>query len=161
VKAFREKIDKINKPIVWVFYGDHLPGIYNGVTDQILLHSTDYFIYANKYAQEHGALGKQSNTQYVGPNDFIALALKQGNIKLNPYNALMTDVQAKLPAIWSKTDSSRTSSTLGMRFINESGRSESYKQLSAKQRQLLHDYQIIQYDISTGKQYSLKMGLTK
>lgn len=48
-----------------------------------------------------------------------------------------------------------------MRFINESGRSESYKQLSAKQRQLLHDYQIIQYDISTGKQYSLKMGLTK
>lgn len=53
VKAFIREIDKINKPITIVFYGDHLPGIYANKMgkDGLKLHETDYFIYSNIYAR--------------------------------------------------------------------------------------------------------------
>ena len=156
--AFRKKIDKVNKPIVWVFYGDHLPGIYPGITDTVLLHRTDYFVYANKYAREHGALGKQHGG-VIGTNDIIALAFKQGNLKLNAYNALLTAVNEKLPAIWTKVSNSSTNSTTGIRFVKDDDMTELYPQLTASQKELMHDYQLIQYDITAGKQYSVKDGI--
>lgn len=161
VKAFKRKIDKIKKPIIWVFYGDHLPGIYAGLTDEVLLHKTDYFIYANKYAREHGAMQIQGNTNMVSPNDFIAMALKQGNVKVDPYEELLTKTHAHLPAQWIKSVSSRDSSTYGTTFVDAQDQTLAYKQLSKKQRRLFHDYQIIQYDINVGKQYSYAAGMMK
>ncbi|WP_155286995.1 LTA synthase family protein [Lacticaseibacillus zhaodongensis] len=158
--AFKKQIDKINKPIVWVFYGDHLPGIYPGITDTVLLHRTDYFVYANKYARAHGALGKQHGG-VIGTNDLIALAYKQGGLKLNAYNALLTAVNAKLPAMWTKVANSSTNSTTGIRFVKDDNRTELYPQLSKAQKAVLHDYQLIQYDIAAGKQYSVQFGMNK
>lgn len=159
VKKFRRELDQLNKPIIWVFYGDHLPGIYPELTDNVMRHQTDYFVYANKYAREHGASTTQTNNKYVGADNFIALALAKGNVKVNAYNALLTKVQRELPAQWQKTDDDTTSSTVGINFINEQGQNESYKELSAKQKRLYHDYQLILYDINVGKQYSLKDGI--
>ncbi|WP_155287370.1 LTA synthase family protein [Lacticaseibacillus zhaodongensis] len=161
VKAFKAKIDKINKPIIWVFYGDHLPGIYAGLTDEVLMHKTDYFIYSNKYAREHGARKMQGKDTMVSPNDFIAMALKQGNIKVDPYSELLTQTHNQLPAQWTKTVSSRDSSTYGTTFVNDQGQTLDYKKLSQKQKQLFHDYQMIQYDINVGKQYSYAAGMMK
>lgn len=161
VKSFKAALDKINKPVVWVFYGDHLPGLYNVFTNGLSKYETDYFVYSNKYAREHGAKTKVSNSKFVGPNDFIALAYKQGNIKVNAYNALLTDVQNKLPAQWIKIANSRESSTEGTTFINETGKRIAYAQLSRKQKKLYHDYQLLLYDINAGKQYCLKDGMTR
>lgn len=159
VKQFREQLDKLNKPVIWVFYGDHLPGIYTkAAASTVLYHQTDYFVYANKYAREHGAVMKQKDGQFVGPNDFIALALTQANAKLDGYNALLTQVQRHLPAIWNRNGSSETSVTKWLRFVSKDGAVATYHQLTAKQKQVLRDYQLIQYDITAGKQYSKSMG---
>lgn len=160
VKVFKEALDKLNKPVIWVFYGDHLPGIYPELaTDSILQHKTDYFVYANKYAREHHALTKISGNNFVGSDSFIALALQQGNIKVNPYTAILTKVQQNLPAQWMKTDDSLTDSTEGVNFVTDKGTNLTYSELTFKQKCLYHDYQLLQYDINVGKQYSLADGL--
>lgn len=159
VKVFREKIDKINKPIIWVFYGDHLPGLYSGFSSPLEQYETDYFVYANKYARAHGSKLKLTNTSYVGPNDFISLAYSQANAKVNAYSALMTEVQAKLPAQWMKSENSRENSTTGTTFVNENGTRVNYDTLTKKQKKLYHDYQLVMYDINAGQQYSLKYGM--
>jgi phosphoglycerol transferase MdoB-like AlkP superfamily enzyme len=158
VRQFREQLDRLHKSVVWVFYGDHLPGIYTSTASTVLYHQTDYFVYANKYARAHGAVMKQKGGQFVGPNDFIALALTQANAKLDGYNELLTQVQQQLPAIWNRNQSSPTSVTKGMRFVDKAGKVLSYDQLTPKQKQILHDYQLIQYDITAGKQYSEALG---
>lgn len=156
VKDFVKKLDSLNKPVIWVFYGDHLPGIYNLPTE-VQKYSTDYFIYANKYAREHGAKTKLANTQYVSTNDFIALALEQANAKVDAYSALLTDVADQLPAIWFSNENSNSQTP---QFVNAQGKTVNYNSLTKKQKTLFHDYELLQYDITQGKQYAVKDGMT-
>ncbi|HAT53830.1 MAG TPA: hypothetical protein DCW31_01005 [Lactobacillus sp.] len=163
VKSFREKLDTIHKPIIWVWYGDHLAGIYNGDAMSkygLQLHETDYFIYANKYARTHGY--KQSKSNYVSPSDFPAMAMTQANAKVSPYYALLTRVHEKVPALTMNTSADTTNTQNGgTELVNNKGQVVAQSDLSAKQRQLLRDYRLIQYDIVAGKQYSLKMKFMK
>ncbi|WP_225046839.1 LTA synthase family protein [Lacticaseibacillus kribbianus] len=164
VAAFKAELDKIQKPITWVFYGDHLPAeMFNAALSgptSLLLHQTDFFIYTNKYAREHGALTAMKDVNVTGPSNFIALALKQSNSKVNAMTALLTRVAEQLPFAWIKDEDSVDDSTVGMRFILNNGHLIHYADLTAKQKSLLHDYQLLQYDITTGKQYSQKLGMT-
>lgn len=160
VKKFINQIDNINKPITIVFYGDHLPGIYanNMQKDGLKLHETDYFIYSNRYARNHGAKNITTNTRIVTPNDFIAMVAKQTNSKVNWYQALLTAVYEKLPAITLNTSSSSANvyNSGGTEFVNQDAKIIKKKDLSNKQRKILHDYTLIQYDITAGKHYALK-----
>lgn len=159
VKNFIKQIDKINKPITIVFYGDHLPGIYGNdmTTDGLKLHETDYFIYSNKYAREHGARKLTTATKYVDPNDFIAMVAKQTNSKVNWYQALLTQVYEKLPAVSLPTDQSGSDKdTDRNQFVNQQGKVISKRSFTKQQRQIWHDYQLIQYDVTAGQRYSIK-----
>lgn len=159
VKAFIKQIDKINKPITIVFYGDHLPGIYsnNMATDGLKLHETDYFIYSNKYARQHGARNLKTATKFVDPNDFIAMVAKQTNSKVNWYQALLTGAYEKLPAVSLPTNQTGSdSNTDRNQFVNQKGQIVSQSSFTKKQKQLWHDYQLIQYDVTSGNHYSIK-----
>lgn len=157
VKKFIKQIDQINKPITIVFYGDHLPGIYGNsfAKDGVKLHETDYFIYSNKYACQHGARNLTKNTRYTDPNSFIAMVAKQTNSKVNWYQALLTDVYEKMP-VNSLPTNSRASDDDRNQFINQKGKIVKESKLTKKQKQLWHDYKLIQYDITSGKQYTAK-----
>ncbi|BDP83057.1 hypothetical protein EfmAA610_02670 [Enterococcus faecium] len=64
VKKFIQEIDKIDKPITFVFYGDHLPAIYSGNDSKkygLEQHQTDYFIYNNKYSRDTSLLIRLNN----------------------------------------------------------------------------------------------------
>lgn len=161
VKDFIKAINRIKKPITIVFYGDHLPGIYQNsmAKDGIKLHETDYFIYSNRYARQHGAKNYQSNTAIVAPNDFIAMVAKQTNSKVNWYQALLTAVFEKLPAMAENIQSNTTNSTSSKTesdFISMQGKLIKKSSLSKQQKELLHDYRLVQYDITAGKHYTLK-----
>lgn len=159
VKNFIKQIDKINKPITIVFYGDHLPGIYGNdmAKDGLKLHETDYFIYSNKNAQKHGARKLTTATKYVDPNDFIAMVAKQTNSKVNWYQALLTQVYEKLPAVSLPTDQSGSDKdTDRNQFVNQQGKVVSKKNFTKEQQRIWHDYQLIQYDVTAGKHYSIK-----
>lgn len=154
VKQFIGQIDKIKKPITIVFYGDHYPSILSqSYTAQypIQMHSTRYFIYSNKYAREHGAKSKlYKNTNYVNTSDFIAMMLEQTNSKVTPYQALLTEVHKKLPAISINFEGDK-----GFEMVDQKGRKVDPKSLTSEQQALLKDYEAVQYDMTAGDAYGL------
>lgn len=154
VKNFLDKLDKLQKPITVVWYGDHLPGIYDGDSMKkynVVKHETDYFVYSNKYALKHGYGTKKltSATKYTDPNGFIPLALKQMKQQVTPYSALLTKVQEDLPAM--AKNSVGSSENL---YVDSNGKQIKTSQLTKKQRALIHDYKLMQYDLTAGKGYS-------
>ncbi len=156
VKKFIKEIDSINKPITFIWYGDHLPGgIYNGLDvtkNNVALHETDYFIYSNKYAREHEGATKKLNYSVTDPSQFTSLAMTQTNSKVSAYYAMMNDVTKKLPAMSVNLNASDTDTNRAL-MVNEQGKQVSASSLSAKQKKLLRDYQLIQYDTVSGKHY--------
>ena len=162
VKHFIKQIDGINRPITVVFYGDHLPGIYQNdiARDGVKLHETEYFIYSNKYARAHGAKNFKQGTAVVSPNDFIAMVAKQTNSKVTWYQALLTDVFEKLPAMAKnvevKGDVNTARAVARTDFVNDQGKLVKESSLTKQQKQLLQDYRLVQYDVTAGKKYTLK-----
>lgn len=159
VKNFIEKIDSINKPITYVFYGDHLPGIYwNTDSNKYnnVLHETDYFVYSNKYAREH--LKTRSYHQYklVSPNDFMSLIQKQTQSKTTPYTALLETVLDDLPALTTKA-AAGVEGNSGAALIDENGNIVKYNDLTVSQKKLFNEYKLVQYDMTSGHNYLKKM----
>lgn len=164
VTQFIKEIDKINRPITLVFYGDHLPGIYRNSMkkDGLKLHETDYFIYSNPAAQRQGAKKLTRSTHYVGPNDFIAMAAEQTNSRVTPYQALLTRLYHQLPAYALSTQQNGTNSfNSAPEYVNQQGKVVSYNSFSKQQKKLWHDYQLVQYDITAGHHYLLKTNMMK
>ena len=152
VQKFIEQIDEINKPITLVFYGDHLPGIYSNIDGNSLeARETDYFIYSNKYARQHGAKNLK-HVKYVSPIDFIALTAEQTNSKVSPYYALLTEIQKELPTIKVYAYNNGKNPV----FVDKKGKTIKYKQLTRKQKRLYNDLKLVQYDLTTGNQYLYK-----
>lgn len=152
IQKFIEQIDKINKPITVVFYGDHLPGIYSNIDGNSLeAREIDYFIYSNKYARQHGAKNLK-HVKYVSPIDFIALTAEQTNSKVSPYYALLTEIQRELPTIkvYAYNDGKNPV------FVDKKGKTVKYKQLTKKQKSLYDDLKLVQYDLTAGDQYLYK-----
>ncbi|AKI04991.1 LTA synthase family protein [Ligilactobacillus salivarius] len=152
VQKFIEQIDEIDKSITVVFYGDHLPGIYSNIDGNSLeARETDYFIYSNKYARQHGAKNLK-HVKYVSPIDFIALTAEQTNSKVSPYYALLTEIQKELPTIKVYAYNNGKNPV----FVNKKGKTIKYKQLTKKQKRLYNDLKLVQYDLTAGNQYLYK-----
>ncbi len=155
-QAFLDKLDKIKKPITVVWYGDHLPGLYakNSMKKyNVVQHETDYFIYSNKYAIDHGKGTRKltDSTEVTDPNGFIPLALKQMQQKVTPYYALLTKVQEEIPAM-AKNSVGKNENL----YVDADSKQVTTKDLTDKQKKLLHDYKLVQYDLTVGKGYSKK-----
>lgn len=166
VKTFLQRIDRIQRPITIVFYGDHLPGgIYGNSLqkDGLKLHETDYFIYSNRYARNHGAHQKMLKTVgFVDPNDFIAMVAQQTNSKVDWYQAMLTHIWKQLPAFALNTEQSSTNSyNTNAQFINQHGKIVNSRHFNKQQKQLWHDYQLVQYDVTAGHHYLIRNGQLK
>lgn len=158
-KKFIQKIDRLNKPVTVVWYGDHLAALYKSSLMNkypVQLHETDYFIYNN---QSH----KLSYTnRLVSPYSFSALALANSDSKVTPYYALVTKVTDNLPAMTTNPATTQSNVDNGSNvFINQKSQLVKYKSLTKAQRKLYHDYQLIQYDLVAGEQYSAKWAQQK
>lgn len=160
-KAVQKFIDKIKdrpQPIVWVFYGDHLPGLYTNPMDQdgLILHQTDYFIYLNNAAKKKIAgQSKKMATKFVDPNEFTAQVLQLTNSQVTPFEALQIQTMNHLPTKVTHTTVNQTNQYAGnLQWINsETGRVINHPHFNRYQKQLWHDYKLIQYDQSAGKNY--------
>ncbi|OJG97866.1 sulfatase [Enterococcus termitis] len=155
IKEFINELDNIQKPITFVFYGDHLPALYSGNDMKkygLEHHETDYFIYSNAYSRKQ--LQKVSK-KVVSPNNFSALAFEQANIKVTPFYALLTQVANELPASTIDPISSVSNRYNGKQiFVTDKNKMISEKELSKEQKSILADYNYIQYDLVAGEQYS-------
>lgn len=158
---FLNQLDAIDKPITVVFYGDHLPGIYGTASkdkkNAVNLHETDYFIWSNKASRSHNT--KLPDAAYSSSNYFMTQAAEQMNAKVSPYLALLDELHQEVPAmsrsidagVWSDHDGEPT-------YLDNQGNVINPKTLSAKAKELLADYKMVQYDMSAGKNYLMDMG---
>lgn len=156
VQHFYENINNDSRPIVWVFYGDHLPGLYQNPMekDGLKLHQTDYFIYLNPAARAKVKGNNQVN-KIVDPNEFTAQVLNLTNSKVKPFQALQVQALAKLPVKVMHTNINTTNQYSGnLQWINpKNGKIINHPKFSQKQKELWQDYKLIQYDQCAGKHY--------
>ncbi|WP_125981052.1 alkaline phosphatase family protein [Bifidobacterium goeldii] len=156
---FLEDLDKLDKPITVVFYGDHLPGIYETASadtnNSLALHLTDYFIWSNKASSSAGE--KIDNSAYSSPNFFVAQAAEHMDAKVSPYLAFLTEMHAKVSAMeppvvnsiqgWDRIPEGQNI------YLEASGNPMAESDFDEETQQLLADYKLIQYDITAGKNY--------
>ncbi|MFC0378642.1 LTA synthase family protein, partial [Levilactobacillus acidifarinae] len=152
-----KQLKKMKQNITVVFYGDHLPSIYNHVNLEkygVAMHETPYFIWSN-----HLSLRKTAYQSMIGTYSFANEMQQVTNTQTTPYYALLKEVTEKLPIIASKVSTTSADPNLpsgGMNLINrENGAFTSVSKLTTKQKQLLKDYQLVQYDFTAGKHYAL------
>lgn len=149
---FLNQLDELDKPVTVIFYGDHLPGIYkheNGKTeDARVLRETDYFIWSNS-ASNNGEAKMQNGTAYTSSNYFMALAAEHMDAKVTPYLAFLTKMRSVIPAI-APAESEDDDSPV---YLDANGNRINKENLSKEMKDLLEDYKLIQYDITSGKNY--------
>lgn len=151
---FLNELDQINRPITVIFYGDHLPGIYSTASEdkhnQIALHETDYFIWSNAASASANTKMDDTTSDYTSSNYFMAQAAEHLNAKVSPYLAFLTEMHAAIPAISVPASAGDASKPV---YLDADGNRIQPKNLTTQQKELLHDYQLIQYDLTAGKQY--------
>lgn len=157
--GFLSELDKLDKPVTVVFYGDHLPGIYSSASadddNSLALHQTDYFIWSNKASGTQG--NKIDNAEYSSPNFFVAQAAEHMDAKVSPYLAFLTEMHSKISAMeppvvnniqgWDRIPEGQNI------YLNSKGEPMAEDDFDAETKQLMADYKLIQYDITTGKNY--------
>ena len=158
-QEFLNELDALDKPVTVVFYGDHLPGIYSSASEDdnnsLALHLTDYFIWSNKASSSQG--NKASDAAYSSPNFFVAQAADHMNAKVSPYLAFLTEMHSKISAMeppvvnniqgWDRIPEGQNI------YLDSKGEPMAEDDFDAETRQLLADYRLIQYDITTGRNY--------
>lgn len=157
--GFLSELDKLDKPVTVVFYGDHLPGIYSSASadddNSLALHQTDYFIWSNKASGTQG--NKIGNADYSSPNFFVAQAAEHMDAKVSPYLAFLTEMHSKISAMeppvvnniqgWDRIPEGQNI------YLDSKGNPMAESDFDAETKQLMADYKLIQYDITTGKNY--------
>lgn len=163
-EKFLKQLDKIDKPITVVFYGDHLPGIYSTASEDsnnsLALHLTDYFIWSNKASSSQG--NKAENSAYTSPNFFMAQTAEHMNAKVSPFIAFLTQMHQKISAMeppvvnqiqgWQRIPEGQSL------YLDASGKPMAASDFDKKTQQLVDDYKLIQYDITTGRNYLKSLG---
>lgn len=167
---FLQELDKLNKPVTVVFYGDHLPGVYSTASadekNSLALHLTDYFIWSNKKArQQRDSSMKRARenaykireNDYASPNFFVAKTASHINAKVSAYLALLTKLHNRISAMeppvvntiqgWDRIPEGQPI------YLNRDGKPMAYSDMSKETKRLLDDYKLIQYDITAGKNY--------
>lgn len=157
--GFLSELDKLDKPVTVVFYGDHLPGIYSSASadddNSLALHQTDYFIWSNKASGTQG--NKIDSAEYSSPNFFVAQAAEHMDAKVSPYLAFLTEMHSKISAMeppvvnniqgWDRIPEGQNI------YLDSKGNPMAESDFDAETKQLMADYKLIQYDITTGKNY--------
>lgn len=156
---FLDELDKLDKPITVVFYGDHLPGIYSSASEDesnsLDLHLTDYFIWSNKASASAGT--KLDDAAYSSPNFFVAQAAEHMDAKVSPYLAFLTRMHAKIaamePPVVNKIQGWDQIPEGSSIYLNANGEPIAEQDFDTETKQLMADYKLIQYDITDGENY--------
>ena len=88
---------------------------------------------------------------YTSSNYFSAQLASHLNAKVSPYLAFLTKMHETIPAI--SIPSSAGGNADEPVYLDAAGNRINDKQLSKEAKTMLHDYQLIQYDMSVGKNY--------
>lgn len=140
-----QEFDIHDENVMLIFWGDHQPGVYgNEIVEESghrLMHETPLLIYTN-FSDLDENLGT------ISPTYFINHVLNMTDTEVTPYVALLNRMERAIPA-FEKT----------FYLERETGVKEKREDLLNSTQLLLEEYDLILYDITTGKNYSKELGL--
>jgi len=137
---FINQVEQLPRRTLIVFWGDHLPGIYSdevqAENEKSTLHETEFLMWdsQNEWKFEPNQI---TSPFYFAPNLF-----ERSNLPLSPFYDMLLKLENELPAF-----------EKGMYL--QDGQWQSELALDQKAQEIYNDYQLIQYDIVQGKQYSV------
>ncbi|EPC6336565.1 LTA synthase family protein [Enterococcus faecium] len=145
LKQFTEELKNLSRRTLVVFWGDHLPGIYSDTiqakNDKQTLHETQFLMFDSK-----GKLEKKTTQDAItSPFYFAANLMEQTNQTTNGFYQLLLSLEQELPAFERE-------------LYYQNGQWYKEAQFNRLQQEIYDEYQLIQYDIVAGKQYSLADG---
>jgi phosphoglycerol transferase MdoB-like AlkP superfamily enzyme len=140
LRSFLDHLQRSQEKTVVVFYGDHYPGLFGAdVLEQnagLAMLETPMFIWSNR-----GGAPKQ--LPVTSPASFLPEVFDLVGEPLPPYYELLSEVAEQVGAIGRG------------RIVAPDGSQVSEDDLTPEQRQLLHDYRLVQYDFSVGERYAV------
>ncbi|EOI02701.1 membrane-oligosaccharide glycerophosphotransferase [Enterococcus moraviensis ATCC BAA-383] len=148
LKQFTTALKDLKRRTLVVFWGDHLPSIYSdeikAANEEVQLHETEFLMYdtQDKLSQRnnHDAL---SSPFYFAPTLF-----DQSNMEMTGFYQLLSELEQEIPAFEKG-------------FYYKNGQWSKTFNLNKAQQELYEDYRLIQYDIVSGENYSLKTDFFK
>lgn len=139
---FLGRLKKSKEKTVVVFYGDHLPGIYDSsirdTNGDLTIHQTPFFLWSNT--------GKEiADPQPVtSPIFFLPMLYELADAPIPPYYALLERLHAQVPAIEQG------------RILNPAGELVERSALPWKAQAILNEAQLVQFDFSIGERYAVE-----
>lgn len=145
LKSFLEGLKDVERRTLVVFWGDHLPGIYSQeIQDKnqgSTLHETQFLMYDSA-----GELAKKDTSDAVtSPFYYAPNLMSQTNQATTGFYELLLELEEAMPAFEKE-----------LYYNDKSNQWFQQAKLTNDQKKLYEEYQMIQYDILSGKQYSLK-----
>ncbi|MGY3777195.1 LTA synthase family protein [Isobaculum melis] len=139
LNQFLLSLNDFNEPTVVVFWGDHLPSVYGDDVFQAnelrTMYETPFLLYTN-YPTKARDVGT------ISPIYFMNELLTQTETKVSPFYGLMTTLETEITGMEK------------LLLIDQENQTITEAELSDAAKELLQDYQMIQYDVTTGKGYS-------
>lgn len=139
------KIDRHPEPILLLFWGDHLPGFYEGdvleKNDYQTMQETPFLIYSNEVdlKEEIGLI----NPIYL--NNYVFELL---DMEATPYQALLYELEKQLPVFDGELYYDKSDQMI----------KTTRDDLSQEALEVLEDYSLLMYDITTGNHYADELG---
>lgn len=142
-KDFVDSLNEIDKPYILFLYGDHLSGLYNEIlheNDQIMKYTTNYFIVSNIPGIETNLI----NDEYISLSNVQNILLDLASVKISAYQALVMEVNSVFASVH------RTGY-----YLHGDPVPYTFEELSPDHQALIQEYDLIQYDLIDGNNYSV------
>lgn len=148
LKEFTTALKDVKRRTLVVFWGDHLPSIYSDEikadNDEVRMHETEFLMYDNQQKlSDKKNLDALSSPFYFAPTLF-----DQSNIQMTGFYQLLSELEKQVPAFEKG-------------FYYKDQQWSQTLTLNQAQKELYEDYRLIQYDIVSGENYSLKTDFFK
>ncbi|MBP1043689.1 sulfatase-like hydrolase/transferase [Vagococcus sp. BWB3-3] len=136
-KNFLDQIELMDEDVTVLLYGDHIPGFMSKYADKMSdfeKFGTDFFIYSN-----HGR-SQSVDFPIVSPIFFTNLVAQQNNAKISAYYAVLEELFKHIQAY-----------SREVYYVD--GQAKTYDELDDQTKEILEDYKLVQYDLTSGKEY--------
>lgn len=138
---FLSDLEASDEKSVVLFYGDHLPGIYdaevkNANDDGLGLYETPFFVWSSEG-------NRRRPMPLTSPSFFLPLLYQVADAPVPPYLALLDRLHGRVSALQQG------------RIVTSDGAETPENSLDPRSEQLLDDLRLVQYDFSIGERYSV------
>lgn len=138
-----QELDAFDEKTMVVFWGDHLPSFWGkelfDLNGHVRMHETPLLVYTN-FSDDSRDIGT------ISPIYFITHVMEAVGEPVTPFVALLEKMQQELPAF-----------EKGIYLERETGLKFEREELRPYTQLLLHEYDLILYDITTGRNYSQEL----